>query len=82
MGQTIIGLGDPKAVKRYSGNLAIDIPRVGFWTSKYMDSGDVPNRPVWQLTDLENENGEKVTFDLSMQLNMQPVDFSGLYARA
>jgi len=77
MGQTIIGLGDPKAVKRYSGNLAIDIPRVGFWTSKYMDSGDVPNRPIWQLTDLENENGEQITFDLSMQLFNNNINMLG-----
>jgi N4-gp56 family major capsid protein len=74
MAQTIIGLNDAKAVKRFSGNLAVDVARTGYWTSKFMDSGKKPNRPLWKLTDLEADKGEQITFDLSMQLNMQPVE--------
>ena len=74
MAQTIIGLNDAKAVKRYSGNLAIDVPRKGYWTRKFMGKGEVPTRPIWQLTDLESQAGEQITYDLSMQLNMQPVE--------
>lgn len=74
MGQTIIGLNDDKAVKRYSGNLAVDVGRKGFFTRKFMAKGEVPTRPIWQITDLEADSGEQVTFDLSMQLNMQPVE--------
>jgi len=55
MAQTIIGLNDAKAVKRYSGNLAIDVGRKGYWTNKFMGSG------------------EQITYDLSMQLKMKPV---------
>ena len=72
--QTIIGLNDPKAVKRYSGNLAVDVGRKGYSTRKYMGKGNVPTRPIWQLTDLEQAAGEQITYDLSMQLNMQPVE--------
>jgi len=73
MAQTIIGLNDAKAVKRYSGNLAVDVGRKGYWTNKFMASGEVPTRPLWRLTDLEADSGEQITYDLSMQLKMKPV---------
>lgn len=73
MAQTIIGLNDAKAVKRYSGNLAVDVGRKGYWTNKFMGKGEVPTRPLWQLTDLEADAGEQITYDLSMQLKMKPV---------
>lgn len=74
MGQTVIGLNDAKAVKRYSGSMAVDVGRKGFWTRKFMGKGDTPTKPLWQLTDLEADAGEQITYDLSMQLNMQPVE--------
>jgi len=74
MAQTIIGLNDAKAVKRYSGNLAVDVGRKGYWTRKYMGKGETPDKPIWQLTDLEADAGEQITYDLSMQLNMQPIE--------
>ena len=74
MAQTIIGLNDAKAVKRYSGNLAVDVGRKGYFTRKFMGKGEVPTRPLWQLTELEADAGEQITYDLSMQLNMQPVE--------
>lgn len=74
MAQTIIGLNDAKAVKRYSGNLAVDIGRKGYWTRKFMGKGEVPTRPIWQLTDLEADAGEKISYDLSLQLNMSPIE--------
>lgn len=74
MAQTIIGLNDAKAVKRYSGNLAVDVGRKGYFTRKFMGKGEVPSKPIWQLTDLEADAGEQITFDLSMQLNMEPVE--------
>ena len=74
MGQTVIGLNDAKAVKRYSGNLAVDVGRKGYWPRKFMAKGEVPTRPIWQITDLESDAGEQITYDLSMQLNMQPIE--------
>ena len=70
MAQTIVGMNDAKAVKRYSGNLAVDVGRKGYFTRKYMSKGEVPTRPIQQLTDLELDAGEQITYDLSMQLNM------------
>ncbi len=74
MAQTIIGLNDAKAVKRFSGNLAVDVGRKGYWTRKFMAKGKTPTRPIWQLTDLEADAGELITYDLRMQINMQPVE--------
>lgn len=74
MGQTIIGVGDAKAVQRFSGLLALDVGRKAFFTSKFMGKGEVPTKPIWQLTDLESDKGDRINFDLSMQLNMQPIE--------
>ncbi len=78
MAQTIIGLNDAKAVKRYSGNLAVDTGRKSFFTRKFMGKGEVPTLPIWQLTDLNADAGEQITYDLSMQLNMQPIEGDGV----
>lgn len=74
MAQTIIGLNDSKAVKRYSGNLAVDVGRKGYWSKKFMSKGEVPTTPLWQLNELESDAGEQITYDLSMQLKMQPIE--------
>jgi N4-gp56 family major capsid protein len=74
MGQTIIGMNDAKAVKKFSGSLAVDVGRKGFWTRKYMSRGETPTQPLWQKTELESDAGEQITYDLSMQLNMQPIE--------
>lgn len=74
MAQTIIGLNDAKAVKRYSGTLAVDVGRKAIFTRKWMGKGEPATRPIQQLTDLEKDAGEQIAFDLSMQLNMQPVE--------
>ena len=68
MAQTIIGLNDAKAVKRYSGRLAVDVSREGWWSRKMFGRGETASAPVHELMELENQAGEMVTFDLSMQL--------------
>ena len=74
MAKTIIGLNDPKAVKRYSGYLAVDVPRISYFGRKFMGEGETSSMPVQRLTQLESEAGETITFDLVMQLKMQPVE--------
>jgi len=78
MGQTIIGLNNPMAVKIYSGNLAVDIPRKGYWTRKFMGKGETPTKPLWQLTNLEADSGEQITYDLNMQLKQVPTQGDNL----
>jgi N4-gp56 family major capsid protein len=72
--KTIIGLNDPKAVKRYSGALAVDVGRKSYFSKKFMGRGEESSTPIQQLDHLENDAGEQITYDLSMQLRMQPVE--------
>lgn len=73
MGQTIIGLNDPKAVKKYSAFLAVDVARDSYFSRKFMGGSD-SSMPIHLIKELESEAGDTVSFDLSMQLKMQPVE--------
>lgn len=74
MSQTVIGLNDSKAVKRFSGALAVDVARKSYFNKKFMGVGETASMPVQLLTNLESDAGEQITYDLSMQLRMQPVE--------
>jgi N4-gp56 family major capsid protein len=74
MAQTIVGLNDAKAVKRYSGMLAVDAARVGYWSKRFFGKGPETSQPIQVLTDLESEAGEQITYDLSMQLKQEPIE--------
>jgi N4-gp56 family major capsid protein len=74
MSQTIVGVNDAKAVKRFSPALAVDAARKGQWTRKWMAKGPTATRPIHGLSDLEGEKGEQISFDISMQLNAQPIE--------
>jgi N4-gp56 family major capsid protein len=73
MGQTIIGVNDPKAVKKYSAFLAVDVARDSYFSRKFMGA-EGTSMPIQVVKDLESTAGDKVSFDLSMQLSMQPVE--------
>lgn len=73
MAQTIIGVNDSRAVKKWSGLLALDVARESYFSRKFMgDAGGF--MPIQVVRDLEGAAGDKITFDLSMQLKMQPVE--------
>jgi len=72
--KTIVGLNDPKAVKKYSAALAVDIGRTSYFNKKMMGYGADASAPVHMLTDLESDAGEQIVYDLNMQLAMQPVE--------
>ena len=74
MARTIVGLNDPKAVKKYSAFLAVDVAKKSYWSRKFMGKGEESSMPIQQLVDLETDAGEYISFDLSMQLKMQPVE--------
>ena len=74
MAQTIIGVGDAKAVKKYSAFLAVDTPRKSYWNRKLSSGKPGSSTPVTILPELENDSGEYVSFDLNMQLSMKPVE--------
>lgn len=74
MAKTIIGLNDAKAVKRYSAFLAVDVGRKSYFNKKFMGVGVEAQTPIQMLPHLENDAGENITYDLVMQLKMQPVE--------
>ena len=78
MAQILIGLNNALAVKQFTGLLAVDVGRKGYWTSKFMEAAAVPTRPIWKLTELQKAKGEQVTYNLNMQLKGKPTQGDNL----
>jgi N4-gp56 family major capsid protein len=74
MPQTIVGLNDAKAVKKFSAFLAVDVGRKSYFNKKFMGKGIEAQTPIQMLTSLESDSGEQISYDLVMQLRMQPVE--------
>jgi N4-gp56 family major capsid protein len=74
MSGTIVGVGDAKAVKRYSAFLAVDVGRESYFNRKFMGVGATAETPIQVLPQLENDAGDQITYDLVMQLRMAPVE--------
>ena len=74
MSMVVIGLGDPKAVKRFSGTLLTDVGRKEIFTRKWTGKGEASKKPIMQLVDLEKEKGDQISFDLTMAFSMQPIE--------
>lgn len=63
MAKTVVGVGDPKAIKRYSAFLAVDIARESYWNRKFMGVGIDSQCPIQILPHLENEAGDNISYD-------------------
>jgi N4-gp56 family major capsid protein len=74
MAQTIVGVNDPKAVKKYGGVMAVDVGRTSYFNKKFMGVGESAQTPIQQLMHLENDAGDTISYDLIMQLKMQPIE--------
>lgn len=72
--KTIVGLGDAKAVRKYSAFLAVDVGRESYFNRKFMGVGEAAQTPLQTLPQLESDAGEQISFDLVMQLKMQPIE--------
>lgn len=68
--QTVIPFGDARAVKRWSNMLAVETLSKSYWTKKF--TGTDENSIIQQKTELETDAGDKVAFDLSVQLKGRP----------
>lgn len=73
MAKTIVGVGDPKAVKRFSAFLAVDVGRQSYFNRKFMGVGEQAQTPLQTLPHLENDAGDQISYDLVMQLKMRPI---------
>lgn len=69
-GPTTIPFGDPKAQKKWSGSLFVDITRKSYFDRKFVGTTD--NHVIQRLTDLESDAGDTISFDLSVQLRKKP----------
>lgn len=67
--QTVTGVNDPKAVKRWSTQLAIDYAKELYF-NRFTGRGE--NNIIEEKVELGEEAGDKVSFDLSMRLREKP----------
>lgn len=73
MAKTIVGVGDAKAIKRFSAFLAVDVGRKSYFNRKFMGVGESAQTPLQTLPHLERDAGDQISYDLVMQLKMKPV---------
>lgn len=72
MAQTVVGVNDPKAIKKYSALLAVDVGRESYFNRKMMGEGEEAMTPLQTLRDLEKDQGDQITYDLVLQLRGRP----------
>lgn len=70
MSQTVIPFGDPKAVKKWSGSLFLETTKKSYWDQRFV--GETDNHVIQRKTDLESDAGDRIQFDLSVQLRGKP----------
>lgn len=68
--RTTVPFGDPKAVKRWSASLFIEVLSKSYFERKFV--GTNANSIIQRLTDLESGPGDRIDFDLSVQLRGKP----------
>ena len=69
MGQTVIPFGDPKAQKKWSGQLFVETTKKSYFERF---EGTSENSVIQRKTELESDAGDRISFDLSVQLRGQP----------
>ena len=74
MGKTVVGVNSPRAVKRFSGNLALDVSQASYFGKRFAAVGQGAKTPIQLLTDLESEAGDLISYDLLAELRMAPVE--------
>lgn len=67
---TIVPYGDPKAQKKWSGQLMIATTAKSYWDRRFIGESD--EFCIQKLTDLESDAGDTITYDLSVQLRGKP----------
>lgn len=73
MSTTVIGVNDPKAVKRFSATLFADSARESYFGSRFAGKGENSMAPIQVLLDLAKDSGDTISYDLSLQLKNKPV---------
>lgn len=72
MAQTVFGKNDPKTQKKWAVNLAVDQAKKSYFEKKFVGEGD--NSIIQRRTELESAPGDRISFDLSVQLRGQATE--------
>lgn len=70
MSQTVIPFGDPKAQKKWSADLAVDTRKKSYFEAKFIGTDE--NSIIQRKTDLDSASGDRISFDLSVQMRGKP----------
>ncbi|OFZ67384.1 MAG: N4-gp56 family major capsid protein [Betaproteobacteria bacterium RBG_16_56_24] len=71
--KTTIGVGDAKAVRRYSAELAIDTRKESYFSRKFMGEGQKAMACITVLNELTSDKGELISYDLALRKRMKPI---------
>lgn len=71
--RTLIGVGDPQAVKKWASLMAVAINKASYWAKKFVGEGKDSRLPIQRIDDLSSGAGDEVTVDLLMPMNMEPL---------
>lgn len=70
MSTTNIPFGDPRAVKRWSADLAVDVRKKSYFEQRFIGTSE--NSVIQRKTELESDSGDTISFDLSVHLRGKP----------
>jgi N4-gp56 family major capsid protein len=70
MTTTTIPFGDPKAAKRWSADLAVDVRKKSYFEARFIGTSE--NSVIQRKTELESDAGDTISFDLSVHLRGKP----------
>jgi N4-gp56 family major capsid protein len=71
--RTLIGVGDPQAVKKWATMLSSSVNKASYFGRKMIGFGKDARLPIQRIDDLQSGAGDEVTVDLLMPMNMEPI---------
>jgi N4-gp56 family major capsid protein len=73
MARTVVGVGDPKAIRKQSALLSVLVTKESFHGRGMMTRGADSKGFVQRIDDLKSEKGDRVDVDLLMPARMDPI---------
>lgn len=70
MSTTTFGTGDAKTQKKWGTDLAVDTRKKSYWEGRFIGTSD--NHIIQRKTELEGDSGDKISFDLCVQMRNKP----------
>ena len=70
MSSTVFGTSDPKTQKKWGSGLAVDTIKKSYWEGRFVGTTD--NAIIQRRTELEGDPGDRVSFDLCVQMRNKP----------